>query len=138
MHENEISSLITGAAIEVHKHHGPGLVEQVYEESLCHEFNLRHIPFKRQQPVPIHYKEVRLGSDLNLDLVVYDKVIVDNKAKAELHPIDKVKLLTYLRLSNLRLGLLINFHAMVLKDGVVRVVNDLAPYEPPPQDSFGI
>ena len=63
---------------------------------------------------------------------------MDNKAKAELHPIDKVKLLTYLRLSNLRLGLLINFHAMVLKDGVVRVVNDLAPYEPPPQDSFGI
>lgn len=138
MHENEVSSLIIGAAIEVHKYFGPGLVEQVYEESLCHEFTLRGIPFKRQQPVPIYYKGVRLGSDLRLDLVVYDKVIVDNKAKAEILPIDKVKLLTYLRLSNLRLGLLINYHAPVLKDGIVRVVNDLAEYEPPPPGSFRI
>jgi len=138
MHENEISSLIIGAAIEVHRYHGPGLVEQVYEESLCHEFSLRGLPFKRQQPVPIHYKGVKLGSDLRLDLVVYDKVIVDNKAKDEIHPIDKVKLLTYLRLSNLRLGLLINYHAAVLKDGIFRVVNDLAEYEPPPVGSFRI
>jgi GxxExxY protein len=138
MHENEISSLIIGAAIEVHRYHGPGLVEQVYEESLCHEFSLRHIPFKRQQPVSIYYKGVKLGSDLALDLIVYDKVIVDNKAKDEIHPLDKVKLLTYLRLSNLRLGLLINFHAAVLKDGIFRVVNDLAEYELPPAGSFRI
>jgi GxxExxY protein len=138
MHENEISSLIIGAAIEVHRYYGPGLVEEVYEEALCHEFNLRQIPFRRQLPVPIYYKEVKLGSDLRLDLVVYDKVIVDNKAKEEIHPIDKVKLLTYLRLSNLRLGLLINFHAAVLKDGISRVVNDLAEYEPPPKGSFRI
>ena len=138
MHENEISSLIIGAAIEVHRYYGPGLVEEVYEEALCHELNLRHIPFKRQQPVPIYYKGVKLGSDLRLDLIVHDKVIVDNKAKEEIHPIDKVKLLTYLRLSNLRLGLLINFHAPVLKDGISRVVNDLAEYEPPPLGSFRI
>ena len=138
MHENEISSLIIGAAIEVHRYHGPGLVEQVYEESLCHEFSLRHIPFKRQQPVSIYYKGVKLGSDLALDLIVYDKVIVDNKAKDEIHPLDKVKLLTYLRLSNLRLGLLINFHAAVLKAGIFRVVNDLAEYELPPAGSFRI
>jgi GxxExxY protein len=138
MHENEISTLIIGAAIEVHRYHGPGLVEQVYEESLCHEFSLRHIPFKRQQPVSIYYKGVKLGSDLALDLIVYDKVIVDNKAKDEIHPLDKVKLLTYLRLSNLRLGLLINFHAAVLKDGIFRVVNDLAEYELPPAGSFRI
>ena len=138
MHENEISTLIIGAAIEVHRYHGPGLVEQVYEESLCHEFNLRHIPFKRQQPMSIYYKGVKLGSDLALDLIVYDKVIVDNKAKDEIHPLDKVKLLTYLRLSNLRLGLLINFHAAVLKDGIFRVVNDLAEYELPPAGSFRI
>src|ERR1039458_5594325 len=115
MHENEISTLIIGAAIEVHRYHGPGLVEQVYEESLCHEFSLRHIPFKRQQPMSIYYKGVKLGSDLALDLIVYDKVIVDNKAKDEIHPLDKVKLLTYLRLV-----LLINFHAAVLKDGIFR------------------
>ena len=138
MHENEVSSLIIGAAIEVHKYFGAGLVEQVYEESLSHEFTLRGIPFKRQQPVPLYYKGVRLGSDLRLDLVVYDKVIVDNKAKAEILPIDKVKLLTYLRLSNLRLGLLINYHAPVLRDGIVRVVNDLAEYEPPPPGSLRI
>jgi len=138
MHENEISSLIIGAAIEVHRYYGPGLVEEVYEEALCHELNLRHIPFKRQQPVPIYYKGVKLGSDLRLDLIVHDKVIVDNKAKEEIHPIDKVKILTYLRLSNLRLGLLINFHAAVLKDGISRVVNDLAEYEPPPLGSFRI
>ncbi len=138
MHENEVSRLIIGAAIEVHRYHGPGLVEQVYEESLCHEFSLRGIRFKRQQPVPIYYKGVRLGSDLYLDLLVHDKVIVDNKAKEEILPIDKLKLLTYLRLSNIRLGLLINFHAAVLKDGIVRIVNDLAEYEPPPVGSFKI
>ena len=125
MHENEISKLIIGAAIEVHRYFGPGLVEQVYEESLCHEFSLRSIPFKRQQPVPIQYKSVKLGSDLRLDLLVYDKVIVDNKAKEEILPIDKMKLLTYLRLCNLRLGLLINFHSTTLRDGIVRVVNGL-------------
>ena len=138
LHENQISSLIIGAAIEVHRYHGPGLIEQIYEESLCHEFNLRGIPFRRQQPVPIYYKGVRLGSDLCLDLIVHEKVIVDNKAKESILPIDKMKLLSYLRLSKLRLGLIINFHAAVLKDGIVRVVNDLAPYEPPPHGSFRI
>ena len=136
MHENEVSSLIIGAAIEVHRFHGAGLVEQVYEESLCHEFSLRQIPFKRQQPVPLFYKQVRLIPTLYLDLLVHDKGIVDNKAKEEVLPIDKVKLLTYLRCSNLRLGLIINFHAPVLKDGIVRVVNNLAEWEPPEPASF--
>ena len=131
MHENEISGLIIGAAIEVHRHFGPGLVEKVYEEALCHEFHLRGIPFKRQQAVPIYYKEVRLASDLWLDLLVYDKVIVDNEAKAEVTPQDKAQLLTYLRLSNLRLGLIINYHSLKLTDGIVRVVNGLdAPSVP--------
>src|SRR5438552_1009088 len=98
LHENQISSLIIGAAIEVHRYYGPGLIEQIYEESLCHEFNLRGISFRRQQPVPIYYKGVRLGSDLCLDLIVHEKVIVDNKAKESILPIDKMKLLSYLRL----------------------------------------
>jgi GxxExxY protein len=132
MHENEVSSLIIGAAIEVHRYHGPGLVEQVYEESLCHEFSLRGIPFKRQQPVPIYYKDVRLGSDLYLDLLVYDKVIVDNKAKDQ---IDKIKLRA--RGGAWRVeDLIINFHASVLKDGIIRVVNDLTDPEPPAPGSF--
>jgi GxxExxY protein len=138
MHENEISNLIIGAAIEVHRYYGPGLVEQVYEEALCHEFALRRIPFKRQQMIPIHYKDVRLGSDLRLDLLVYDKVIVDNKAKEEILPADKAQLRTYLRLVNLKLGLIINFHAGVLKDGIVRIVNGLREPEAPQVGSFGI
>jgi GxxExxY protein len=131
MHENEISGLIIAAAIEVHRYYGPGLVEKVYEEALCHEFNLRSIPFRRQQPVPIYYKGVKLGADLYLDLIVYDKVILDNKAKEGILPVDEAKLLTYLRLSNLRLGLLINFHCPMLWDGIKRVVNKLEEYEPP-------
>jgi GxxExxY protein len=132
MHENEISERIIGAAIEVHKYYGPGLVEQVYEEALCHEFNLRGIRFERQKHVPIYYKGVKLGVPLRLDLIVEEKVIVDLKAKEEVIALDRAKLLSYLRLSDLRLGLIINFHSIVLKDGIARVVNGLPspPLEP--------
>ena len=125
MHENEISERIIGAAIEVHKFFGPGLVEQVYEEALCHELSLRGIRFERQKLVPIYYKGVKLGVPLRLDLIVEEKVIVDLKAKEEVIRLDGAKLLSYLRLSNLRLGLIINFHSVVLKDGISRVVNGL-------------
>jgi len=138
MHENEISKRIIGAAIEVHRELGSGLIEKVYEESLCHELHLRNILFKRQQPVPICYKGVRLASDLRLDLVVYDKVIVDNKAKEEITAQEKAQLLTYLRLCKLRLGLIINFHSLRLTDGIVRVVNGLDEYQPPEPGSFRI
>jgi GxxExxY protein len=135
MHENEISERIIGAAIEVHKYYGPGLVEQVYEEALCHEFSLRGIRFERQKQVPIYYKGVKLGVPLRLDLVVEEKVIVDLKAKEEVTAFDRAKLLSYLRLSNLRLGLITNFHALVLKDGIFRVVNGLQ-LPPPAPGSF--
>jgi GxxExxY protein len=125
MHENEISEKIIGAAIEVHRILGPGLLESVYEQALCHELHLRGISFTRQQSVPIPYKGIRLGTDLRLDLLVEDKVIVDLKAKEELSKIDKPKLLTYLRLTEKRLGLIINFHVELLRDGIYRVVNKL-------------
>lgn len=125
MHENEISKKIIGAAIEVHRILGPGLLESVYEDALCHELNLRGVRFARQQSVPIPYKGVKLGTDLRLDLLIEDKVIVDLKAKEKLSPIDKPKLLTYLRLSGKTLGLIINFHVELLRDGVSRVVNKL-------------
>jgi GxxExxY protein len=130
INENEISKLIIGAAIEVHRYFGPGLVEQIYEEPLCREFALRGIPFKRQQCVPLQYKGVTMGVPLKLDLIVYDKVIVDNKAKEQILPIDRAKLLSYLRLCNLKLGLLINFHSKVLKDGIERVINGYIDPEP--------
>jgi GxxExxY protein len=125
MHENDISGKIIGAAIEVHRILGPGLLESVYEDALCHELYLRGLQFKRQQSVPIPYKGIKLGTDLRLDLLVEYKVIVDLKAKEELTTIDKPKLLTYLRLSDKHLGLIINFHVEVLRDGIFRVVNKL-------------
>ena len=125
MHENDISEKIIGAAIEVHRILGPGLLESVYEEALCHEFHLRGLKFVRQQSVPIPFKKIKLGTDLRLDLLVEDKVIVDLKAKEKLSSIDKPKLLTYLRLSEKHLGLIINFHVEVLHHGIARVVNEL-------------
>jgi len=125
MHENEISERIIGAAIEVHKILGPGLLESVYEDALCHELHLRGLRFMRQQSVPIAYKGIKLGTDLKLDLLVENKVIVDLKAKEKLAEIDKPKLLTYLRLCDKHLGLIINFHVELLRDGICRVVNNL-------------
>jgi GxxExxY protein len=125
MHENEISERIIGACIEVHRELGPGLLESVYEEALCHEFHLQNIRFERQKPVPIEYKGVKLAPDLRLDLLVEDKVIVDAKAKEEMTEKDHVKTLTYLRLSGTRLGLNINFHEPKLVDGIKRIVNNL-------------
>jgi GxxExxY protein len=136
-HENELSHEVIGAAMEVHRELGPGLIESIYEEALCHELHLRGLSFVRQMPVVISYKGTKLATDLRLDLLVEGRVVVDLKAKEQLSPIDKPKLPTYLRLLKLRLGLLINFHAPTLKDGVSRVVNNLVdptPNSTPPPD----
>ena len=125
MHENEISEVIIGCAIEVHRHLGPGLLESVYEEALCYELSKAELSFERQQSVPIKYKEIKLATPLHLDLLVEGKVIVDNKSRTEITAIDKQQLLTCLRLCDVRLGLLINFNVVRLIDGVVRVVNGL-------------
>ena len=132
MHENELSRLIIGAAIEVHREVGPGLIEKPYEEAMCHELHLRGLKFNRQRQVPFVYKGITLSVDLRTDLIVEDKEIVDLKAKDQVTAIDKLKVLTYLRLLNLRLGLVINFHVALLKDGVHRVVNELIESDPPP------
>jgi len=125
MHENEISKLIIGACIEVHRELGPGLLEKIYEEALCHEFCLRNIAYERQKPVPILYKGKQITPDLILDLLVEEKVIVDVKAKEEMTDKDHAKTLTYCRLSDIRLGLNINFHEPILVKGVKRIVNGL-------------
>ncbi|MFC1851625.1 GxxExxY protein [candidate division CSSED10-310 bacterium] len=125
MHENEISEKIIGAAIEVHRILGPGLLESIYEEALCYELHSRGVKFVRQQSVPIPFKGIKLGTDLRLDFLVENKVIVDLKAKEKLSSIDEPQLLTYLRLSKKRLGLIINFHVKVLRDGITRIVNKL-------------
>ena len=135
MTENEITEAIIGAAIEVHRALGPGLIEQPYEEALCHELHLRGLAFERQKSVPVNYKGVRLSANLRLDLIVEQRVIIDLKAKDQITGIDKAKLRTYLRLSDRRLGLIINLHVERLVDGIVRVVNKFTesdPTEPPP------
>jgi len=132
MQENELSRLIIGAAIDVHREVGPGLIEKPYEEAMCHELNLRGLKFVRQRKVPFVYKGITLSTDLRTDLIVEEKVIVDLKAKEAVPAVDKLKVLTYLRLLNLRLGLIINFHVAVLKDGVYRVVNNLVEPDTPP------
>lgn len=126
MTENELSNRIIGAAIEVHKElGGPGLLEDVYEECLCDELLLRNIPVGRQIPVPIVYKGKKLKKPLTLDVLVGDKVIVEAKAVEKHNPIFEVQLLTYLRLTGKKLGLVINFGEKRIADGIRRVVNGL-------------
>ena len=124
MRENEITQAVIGAAIEVHKILGPGLIERPYEDAMCRELHLRGLKWERQMPVAIEYKGVKLGTPLFLDLLVEEKVIVDLKAKETVTGLDKKKVLTYLRLSKLRLGLIINFNVELLRDGITRIVND--------------
>lgn len=123
--ENALSREIIGAALDVHRELGPGLIESVYEEALCHELHLRGLSFTRQSHVALTYKGVKLSTPLRLDLLVNGKVIVDGKAKEALTALDGAQLLTYLRLTGMRLGLLINFHEVVLRNGIRRVVNGL-------------
>ena len=125
MHENDISGRVIGCAIEVHRQLGPGLLESVYEEALCYELTQSGLSYKRQQQVPISYKSLSLATPLRLDLIIEEKLILEIKAKEEITPIDKQQLLTYLRLCDVSLGLLINFHVTKLVNGITRVVNGL-------------
>ena len=126
MTENEISKVIVDAAIEVHRElGGPGLIESVYEEALAEELARRGLKVERQLHVPIVYKGKVLASPLRLDLKVNGLVLVDNKAVTEWNPIFEAQMLTYLRLTRLKLGLVINFGERYVKDGIHRVVNGL-------------
>ena len=120
MDDNAITGAIIGAAIEVHKLLGPGLLESAYEECLARELALQGLRVDRQRPVPVVYKDVKLDCGYRMDLVVEGRVVVELKAVESLAPIHEAVMLTYLRLSGIRLGLLINFNVVVLKDGVRR------------------
>ena len=119
---NQLTSKIIGAAIEVHKTIGPGLLEGIYEDCLCIELERRRIPFERQKGIDIEYKGVKLNNQYRLDLVVYNKVVVELKTVDELAPIHDAQVLTYLKLTGLKVGLLINFNVPVLKEGIKRLV----------------
>jgi GxxExxY protein len=125
MEVNEITEEIIGAAIEVHRVLGPGLLESAYEDCLCRELCLREIPFQRQAPLPVEYKGLRLDCGYRLDLLVADVVVTEIKAISALEAIHSAQLLTYLKLGGWQVGLLINFNVPILKNGIKRVVHNL-------------
>jgi GxxExxY protein len=126
VNENELSRMIVDAAVEVHRVlGGPGLLECVYEEAFAWELSSRGLSVERQYELPVNYKGNLLGSPLRLDLLVNRHVVVEVKATSNFNPIFESQLLTYLRISNLRLGLLVNFGEKLVKDGIRRVVNKL-------------
>jgi len=122
---NQLSSKIIGAAIQVHKALGPGLLESAYEECLCHELSIQGFSFEKQKPLPIDYKGKQLDCGYRLDIVVENAIILELKSCEKIEPIHKAQLLTYLKLSGLNLGLLLNFNESLMRDGIIRIVNKL-------------
>ena len=129
MTDNELTHKIIGAAIEIHRLLGPGLLESAYEECLARELTLRGLQFERQKPIPVVYKDVQLECGYRIDLLVEGRIVVELKAVGALAPIHEAIVLTYLKLSDRLLGLLINFNVPVLKDGIRRfILGELATH----------
>jgi GxxExxY protein len=123
--ENKVTEQIIGAAIEVHRALGPGLLESAYEECLVYELTQRRVAFERQKPIPVVYKEVHLDCGFRLDLLVENLVIVELKAVSQFEPVHEAQLLTYLKLTGLKLGLLLNFNVSQLRRGIKRLALNL-------------
>ncbi len=122
IYEKELTDEIIGAAIEVHRHLGPGLLEATYEDCLCCELELKGITYERQKPLPLTYKGRHISSKYRMDLVVASKVVVELKCVESIAPVHEAQLLTYLRLSKLRVGLILNFYVPVMRCGIRRLV----------------
>lgn len=119
---DELSRQVIGCAIEVHRQLGPGLLESAYEACLCHELGLAGVQWERQVPLPLQYKGIKIDQGYRMDVVVEGRLILEIKTVDKLQPIHEAQLLTYLRLSGRRVGLLLNFHQAVLRDGIKRMV----------------
>jgi len=132
MRNTDLTPEVLGAAIRLHRWLGPGLLESAYEACLTYEIEKLGLRVERQKPVPLIYETVRLDCGFRADLVVGGKLVVELKCKEALHPVDEAQLLSHLRLLNLPVGLLINFHVAVLKDGIRRMVNN---YHEPPEEN---
>ncbi len=124
MRSSDLTREIIGAAIKVHRELGPGLLESAYEACLAYELQKLGMKVERQKSVPLIYESVRLDCGFRADLVVDDRVVVETKCKDALHPVDDAQLLSHLRLLNISVGLLINFHVVILKHGIKRLVNN--------------
>tara|TARA_R110002072_G_scaffold9239_1_gene45300 strand:+ start:7753 stop:8136 length:384 start_codon:yes stop_codon:yes gene_type:complete len=125
MNENELSYLVIGLALELHKNVGPGLLESAYENALAFDLRKSGLDIKQQVPMPFVYKEIKMEVGYRIDLVVENKLLIEVKSIDSLAPVHFSQLLTYLRLSDKKLGLLINFNCKYLKDGIHRIVNNL-------------
>ena len=125
MTENEISKIIIGAAIAVHRELGPGLLESAYQECLIYELKDRDLKVKREVPMPIVYRDIKLDHGYRMDILVEEKVVIELKAVDAFSDVHKAQVLTYLRLGDFRLGLLINFNEKLLVKGIKRIVNNL-------------
>ena len=123
MNENEISNVIIGRAIEVHRHLGPGLLESAYKECLSYELTQAGLLVEKELAMPVTYKEVMLDHGYRIDLLVEKKVVIEAKTVEDLTDVHVAQLLTYLKLGNFKLGLLINFHVSLLKNGIKRLIN---------------
>jgi GxxExxY protein len=119
--DNALSRRVIGCAIEVHRHLGPGLLESVYETCLCEELAVAGLPFVRQRSLPVRYKSRDLNQYFQMDIIVADSLVLEIKAVYQIHPLHEAQLLTYLRLSGFRIGLLMNFNAIKLTDGIRRL-----------------
>lgn len=125
MNENDISKIIVDCCFKVHTQLGPGLLESVYEEVLAYELMKRGLNVERQKAIPVLYDQIKMELGFRADLIVENKVIIELKSVDTLAPVHSKQLLTYLRLSNLKLGLLVNFNEALIKDGIKRIVNNL-------------
>ncbi len=123
MTENEISTIIIGCAINVHKQLGPGLLESAYQECLMYELKQAGLQVLKEKPMPIIYKEVKLNHGYRIDLLVENKVVIEIKTVEAFTDVHTAQVLTYLRLGNYKLGLLLNFHVTMLKNGIKRIIN---------------
>ncbi|MEO7924589.1 MAG: GxxExxY protein [Chitinophagaceae bacterium] len=125
MTENEISTIVVDCIFKVHKRLGPGLLESAYEECLCYELCSTGMKVERQKPLPLFYKDIKMEIGYRVDMLVDSKLIVEIKAVESLNDVHKAQVITYLKLSGCKLGLLINFNVALIKDGIKRVVNNL-------------
>ena len=125
MSENEIATLALDICFNIHKRYGPGLFESIYEEIFCYEWNKTGIPFKRQQGIPLIHEEIKMEIGFRADVILDNKVIIEIKSVELLADIHFKQVLTYLKLTDLRLGLLVNFNVVRLKDGIKRIANKL-------------
>jgi len=125
MRENELAAIVIDCGLKVHRKLGPGLLESVYEECLHYEILKKGLKIERQKILPVEYDNIQLTNGYRLDLIVEDKLIIEPKAVEDIHELHFAQLLTYLKLSKTKLGLLINFNVPLFKDGVRRVVNRL-------------